>query len=232
MLGRKWLVVSLAVLFVLGIIGIVSAHGVRTEHRFFVEDGIVKIEICATYDVGEPMSEAQVAIFSPNDLANPWKTGQTDKAGCFTFAPDLSIPGTWDVQVRLAGHGDMMHIEITGDEGKTLKSESGEAAAEKSTEESLVEGTVDKTEAEKVAASQEPVYVVVGGPAGNTAPLVQIVVNDGSVVVGDATLPTGAKAVHSAPVGVGYSTAQIVVMAACVIWGFIGTALFFASRRK
>jgi len=31
--------------------------------------------------------------------------------------------------------------------------------------------------------------------------------------------------------GTGFSTGQIVLMSACVIWGFVGTALFF-SRRK
>ena len=181
-LGRKWLVFLLAVLFVLGIIGTVSAHGVETEHRLFVEDGVVKIEIRAAYDTGEPMSEAQVAIFAPNDLANPWKTGKTDKAGYFTFAPDLSMPGTWDVQVRLAGHGKMIHVRVSGDEASTLESDAEETLAREKTVE------------------------LRGAKAG---------------------LGNG-----STSVGTGFTTGQIVIMAACVIWGGIGTALFFASRRK
>jgi len=180
-LGRRWLAFSLAVLFVLGIIGTASAHGVKTEQQVFVEDGVVKIEIRATYDTGDPMSEAQVVIFAPNDLANPWKTGKTDNTGSFTFTPDLSIPGTWDVQVRLAGHGKMIHIEITGDEASTLESDAEEMQAREKT-------------AELSAAN-----------AG----------------VGSST-----------SVGTGFTTIQIVIMAASVIWGCIGTALFFARRRN
>ena len=182
MLGRKWLAFSLAVLFVSSIIGTACAHGVNIEQRVFVEDGLFKIEIRATYDIGDPMSEAQVVIFAPNDLGNPWKTGKTDESGSFTFTPDLSIPGTWGVQVRLAGHGQMVHIEITGDEASTLESDAEEMQAGEKT-------------AELRGANA-------GAGSGST------------------------------PVGTGFTTMQIVIMAASVVWGCIGTALFFARRRN
>jgi nickel transport protein len=122
------------------------AHGARIEYTINMA-----VEIVAAYDSGEPMAEAQVTIYAPNDLENPWLTGTTDDVGRFTFTPDPAIPGTWDVQVRQAGHGDIVHIPV------------GEGVAS----------------------------------AGST----------------------------------GFTTVQILLMSACVVWGFVGTALYF-SRRK
>ncbi|GAW93096.1 hypothetical protein [Calderihabitans maritimus] len=121
-------------------------HGVEIDYRT-----TEAIEITATYDTGEPVSEGQVIIYAPNDPSTPWATGKCDEKGRFTFTLDPSIPGTWDVQVRKAGHGGMIHIPVGGDEAA----------------------------------------------AGST----------------------------------GYTTPQIILMAASVTWGLIGTALFF-SRRK
>jgi nickel transport protein len=79
-------------------------------------------------------------------------TGTTDEEGRFRFTPDSSTPGTWDVQVRQSGHGDMVHIPIGGD-------------------------------------------MAVSG-------------------------------------GTGYSTPQILLMAACVVWGLFGTGLYFSKKRE
>jgi len=122
------------------------AHGARIEYTVDVA-----VEIVATYDNGEPMSGAQVTIYAPDDLANPWLTGVCDDEGRFSFTPDTTKTGTWDVQVRQAGHGDIVHIPIEA----------------------------------------------------------------GSVGTGNG----------------GITPLQIVLMAACVVWGSIGTALYF-SRRK
>ncbi len=42
----------------------------------------------------------------------PWLTGICDQQGRFSFTPDPDLPGTWDVQVRQAGHGDIIHIPV------------------------------------------------------------------------------------------------------------------------
>lgn len=123
------------------------AHGAKIEYTVDMV-----IEIVAAYDSGEPMSGAQVIVYAPDDLVTPWLTGVCDDDGRFSFAPDTSKPGTWDVQVRQAGHGDIVHIPV------------GEGSA----------GT---------------------GGAG------------------------------------GYTPLQIVLMAACVVWGAIGTSLYFWRRR-
>lgn len=123
----------------------VLAHGAKIEYSVNMA-----VEIVATYDSGEPMDAAQVTVYAPDDPATPWLSGTTDEDGCFTFTPDAEIPGTWDVQVRQAGHGDIIHIPIG-------------------------EGTAS------------------GGSTG-------------------------------------FTPIQIVLMSASVIWGFVGTALYFSRK--
>lgn len=124
------------------------AHGAHIEYS-----SNVAIEIVAKYDTGSPMGGAQVVVYAPDDTTTPWLTGVCDDEGRFSFVPDTSKPGTWDVQVRQAGHGDIIHIPV------------GETAT------------------------------TTAGPGG-------------------------------------YSYLQIGVMAACVVWGSVGTALYFSRRRK
>ena len=144
----KWkLLVALSTfLLALGLAATASAHGVKIEYQINVA-----VEVLAAYDTGEPMAGGQVAVYAPDDPSTPWLTGVCDEEGRFTFTPDPAKPGTWDVQVRQAGHGDMVHIPI----------------------------------GEDVAMS------------GST----------------------------------GYTPLQIVLMGACVVWGFVGTALFFSRGR-
>lgn len=68
------------------------------------------VEITATYENGDPMDEAQVSIYAPDDPETPWQTGLTDDEGMFQFAPDQA--GQWDVKVRKAGHGNLVTIPI------------------------------------------------------------------------------------------------------------------------
>jgi nickel transport protein len=143
---RKFVLPFVVLLLVLLSTTTALAHGARIDYTVNMA-----IEIVAAYDSGEPMAEAQVTIYAPDDLETPWLTGTTDDEGRFIFTPDSAIPGTWDVQVRQAGHGDIVHIPVG--EGVTS--------------------------------------------AGST----------------------------------GFTTVQIILMSACVVWGFVGTALYF-SRRK
>jgi len=140
-------VLLFAMLLTMGLTGAVYAHGAGIEYTLSTA-----VELAATFDTGEPMAGGQVTVYAPDDPATPWLTGECDEGGRFVFTPDPDKPGTWDVQVRQAGHGDIVHIAI------------GE------------------------------------GVAG----------------LGGGRL--------SAP--------QIVLMAACVVWGFVGTALFFVSRGR
>ncbi|MBN1433221.1 hypothetical protein JW921_00570 [Candidatus Fermentibacterales bacterium] len=86
-----------------------QAHGARI---LWEADGpVVRIE--ALYDDGTPMAGAQVIVYSPADPSEPWLHGATDDTGRFCFEPDdREASGTWDVQVRQAGHGDIVHVDL------------------------------------------------------------------------------------------------------------------------
>ncbi|HOL17660.1 MAG TPA: carboxypeptidase regulatory-like domain-containing protein [Bacillota bacterium] len=83
-----------------------AAHGVELSY-----ETVQGIEITARYDSGEPMAGGQVTVYAPDNPADPWLTGTCDDAGKFFFTPDPEQPGWWEVQVRLAGHGDLIRIE-------------------------------------------------------------------------------------------------------------------------
>jgi len=142
---RKLLVPLFTLLLAMGTTATAFAHGASVAYTINMT-----VEIQATYDTGEPLAGGQVTVYAPDDPSTPWLTGVCDEEGRFTFTPDPSLPGTWDVQVRQSGHGDIVHIPI-----------------------------------------------------------------------GEGTAVTG---------GGGFTTLQIVLMGACVVWGFAGTALFFARK--
>lgn len=121
------------------------AHGVSIGYTIKPS-----VEVTAAYDSGEPLAEAQVVVYAPNHADTPWLKGITDDEGRFVFLPDPNISGIYDVQVRQAGHGEIIHIPL--DQG-------------------------------------------------------------------------GVSSVSTA-----FTTGQIILMSASVIWGLIGTALYFYRR--
>lgn len=153
----------LAVLLAAGNADSTHAHGVNVGYTT-TQQTVTVVDIRATFDTGEPMSGAQVTIYAPDNPAAPWQSGTCDADGRYTFTPDSSIPGTWEVQVRKAGHGSYIYVEV------------GEA-----------------------------------GEEGAAAPLASQVVAGGSS---------------------NYTPLQYVVMGGCVVWGLIGTALFFAHLSR
>lgn len=128
------------------------AHGVAIEYKT-----TQALEIQANYDTGEPMRGAQVTVYAP-DKDEPWLKGQTDDRGRFTFTPDASLPGNWEIKVRSAGHGDIVTIPVGATHGAT-----------------------------------------------------------------HTVVPTSGS--------IGYTPLQKGVMTASVVWGLIGTALFFWRRK-
>lgn len=84
---------------------IAYAHGASIQART-----TSAVEIQATYDTGEPMGEAAVQVFAPDDPQTPVITGTTDADGQFVFVP--TQPGDWEVSVRQAGHGDIAVIPV------------------------------------------------------------------------------------------------------------------------
>jgi len=84
-----------------------TAHGVKINY-----ETTQAIKIDATFDNGKPMSNAPVTVYSPQDPATPWQQGTTDEDGSFVFIPDRAQPGDWAIQVRQAGHGDLITISL------------------------------------------------------------------------------------------------------------------------
>lgn len=85
----------------------ILAHSVEIDYR-----QTEAIEIMAKFDNGTPMIKAQVVIYAPNNLSQPWLKGMTDEQGKFIFSPDTSIIGNWAIKVRSAGHGSFIDIPI------------------------------------------------------------------------------------------------------------------------
>ncbi|MBE9182681.1 carboxypeptidase regulatory-like domain-containing protein [Oculatella sp. LEGE 06141] len=161
--------ILLGLLSVLGVQSRAIAHGVEINYQT-----TEAIAINATYDTGEPMAEAQVIVYAPDDPSTPWMTGTTDEQGRFLFAPDRAQSGNWEVAVRQAGHGEILSIPVDG-----------EAASE--------------TEQAPAPSSETAAVEQTAGRANNL----------------DALSPL-----------------QKGVMGGAVLWGFIGTALFFARGKK
>ena len=101
----------------------ISAHGSKIEYQ-----KTEAIEIKATYSSGEPMANAQVVVYAPGDRSVPWMTGKTDERGYFTFTPNGSHPGNWDVKIRQAGHGRIISIPL-GEETLASVSKKSETLA-------------------------------------------------------------------------------------------------------
>lgn len=144
-----------------------SAHGTEIQYQ-----KVQAIQIDAVYAGGQPMGNAQVTVYAPDNPSTPWKTGTTDKQGQFTFIPDASQPGNWEVKVRQAGHGNIITIPV----------------GEKTT--ALAAGIQDATEG-----------------------------SDG-------------RSWFDREDSVGETLLEKALLAAAGAWGFFGTALFFARRRK
>lgn len=138
----------------------------------------VAVALDAAFEGGEALSEAQVAVYAPDNAKTPWLLGTADAAGHYAFVADITNAGTWEIQIRKAGHGEWVKIPLDAD---TV------AAAE------VTEDNASNTDSPSTELRI----------AGST----------------------------SASSEDGYSTAQIVLMSASVIWGLTGTALYFARRR-
>ncbi len=105
-----------------------EAHGAQIRHR-------KGVAVEARYDTGEPMADAQVAVFAPGQPETPVLTGTTDGDGLFWFVPEADsagdvTPGLWDVQVRLAGHGALLKVPISAEQrGQSATGRSGDSDA-------------------------------------------------------------------------------------------------------
>jgi len=187
----------------------ILAHGVRINHTIDASTGA--ITITAAFDTGEVLNEAAVVIFAPNDLMNPWSTDVMDETGSYTFIPDYSIEGFWDIQVRKAGHGGLINVEITGDMMPDT-----------------TEVTDDEANARTITLSDGSQVTVTGD--------VNFIMDGDTLIFATElsnsdTETSPVQSVTQTQSTNGFTTAQIIIMSLSVIWGFVGTALYFMRRK-
>ncbi|XTZ20099.1 MAG: carboxypeptidase regulatory-like domain-containing protein [cyanobacterium endosymbiont of Rhopalodia fuxianensis] len=95
----------------LGILGTptkILAHAMQTNYVFLEE-----LEFQSFYSDGEPAKNANVLVYAPNNPNKPWIVGKTDEQGRFSFLPDNSIPGNWEVEFEQEGHGDILTVPVS-----------------------------------------------------------------------------------------------------------------------
>ncbi|MCK4888463.1 MAG: hypothetical protein KAS97_00950 [Candidatus Aminicenantes bacterium] len=81
------------------------SHGVD----FVLINGGTGVE--ARYDSGDPISHAEVTVYSPENGDEPFQIGVTDRNGRFLFFPDAD--GKWKVVVNDGtGHGGIFYVTI------------------------------------------------------------------------------------------------------------------------
>ncbi|YAI82163.1 MAG: carboxypeptidase regulatory-like domain-containing protein [cyanobacterium endosymbiont of Rhopalodia sterrenbergii] len=105
---KKTLLLLAVSLGILGIPAKTLAHAMQTNYVFLEE-----LEFQSFYSDGEPAKNAKVLVYAPNNPDEPWIVGKTDEQGRFSFLPDNSIPGEWEVEFEQEGHGDILTIPVS-----------------------------------------------------------------------------------------------------------------------
>ncbi|XLQ11704.1 MAG: DUF4198 domain-containing protein [cyanobacterium endosymbiont of Epithemia adnata isolate EadnSB Bon19] len=105
---KKTLLLLAVSLGILGTAGKTLAHAMQTNYVFLEE-----LEFQSFYSDGEPAKNAKVLVYAPNNPDQPWIVGKTDKQGRFSFLPDNSIPGKWEVEFEQEGHGDILTVPVS-----------------------------------------------------------------------------------------------------------------------
>lgn len=182
---------DVALALALGMVGWavpVLAHGVELDHR-----RVSSIELEARFETGEPMAQAQVLVYAPGNPTEAWQQGTTDDQGRFSFVPDETLPGPWEVMVRQAGHGAIATISVTGTSGT---------------------GTPGTGTSNPGSEAADP--AVLNPPGGNLEP------EEEADPLGNSLISPSTR----------LSPVQRSITIGSVIWGFIGTALFFARGKR
>ena len=176
----------------MGLASVGRTHGGRIEQK------AAEAIVLETFeDSGAPMKGAIVAIYTPGDSVTPWKTGTTDAQGQFMFIPDRNQPGEWTAQVRLAGHGHAIAINIPASSPVPVN--------------------------EPIAGNLAP------GDLAPTDPPAPSTIASGVPVASQPIFPETSPSV--APSSVLPNTPlQQGLLVGSVVWGFVGTGLFFSRR--
>ncbi len=85
------------------------AHSVQTDYLLSPKDGLA---LDVTFSTGEPLADAPVKIYSPDNPAEPWFEGKTDENGQFNFLPDQKLEGEWTVEIGENSHADILSVPV------------------------------------------------------------------------------------------------------------------------
>jgi nickel transport protein len=88
------------------------AWGHASQTDYFVDLFSADLVLTASYSSGEPMAEADVVIYAPDDAETPWAETNTDDVGQFVFEPDEALEGDWRIEITQAGHQDILIIPV------------------------------------------------------------------------------------------------------------------------
>lgn len=85
------------------------AHQVETNYTLGSQ-----LQFQSHFSTGEPFAGARVTIYAPNQPDKPWRTLTTDSQGQFSFLPDRTIPGNWEVRIEdeNKGHADYWTVPV------------------------------------------------------------------------------------------------------------------------
>ncbi|MCM1984101.1 hypothetical protein [Lyngbya confervoides] len=85
------------------------AHSVQTDYLLSPES---ELSLDVTFSTGEPLQEAPVKVYAPNNPEKPWLEGTTDASGKFTFLPDSALAGDWTVEIGEYDHADILTVPV------------------------------------------------------------------------------------------------------------------------
>ena len=96
------------------LLGVVAMPSHTLAHTMFTNYLLNDtLDFQSTYSTDEAAENAEVYVYAPNDLEEPWLETRTDEEGRFSFLPDTSIPGDWEVQIIDEGHGEVIIVPVT-----------------------------------------------------------------------------------------------------------------------
>lgn len=88
------------------------AHQVQTNYFLDSQAGD-RLELQTTFSNGQPLKGAKVTVYAPDQPFRVHAVGKTDSQGRFTFTPDQPIDGEWEVNIKQAGHQDILTVPVT-----------------------------------------------------------------------------------------------------------------------
>lgn len=107
---KSKLLMPLLLLAVVGFPARALAHAMETN---YVLEEANKVQFTAVFSTGEPLKNAKVKIYAPNNPSEPLMETQTDENGQFTLDTDQKMPGEWEVSIGKAGHQDILTVPVT-----------------------------------------------------------------------------------------------------------------------